>query len=119
MPVAAGEEAADSIRGVPLAVLYGGAALYLLARVGFMRYLNGRLNTERLAVVVLLVLVPVVASLASLAVLAAVLCALIGYETHRYAPLRHRIRHDPATSAGRRRDCQGASVSGASIHAAT
>ena len=54
---------------------------------------------SRLAVVVLLVLVPVVAllpALASLAVLVAVLCALIGYETHRYAPLRHQIRHHPA-----------------------
>jgi low temperature requirement protein LtrA len=94
-----GHTLADPIRGVPLAALYGGAALYLLAHVGFTRYLKGRLNTERLAVVVLLVLVPVVAllpALASLAVLAAVLCALIGYETHRYAPLRHQIRHHPA-----------------------
>jgi low temperature requirement protein LtrA len=71
-----GHMLADPIRGVPLAALYGGAALYLLAHVGFTQYLTGRLNRERLAVVVLLlVLVPVVAmlpALASLAVLAAV-----------------------------------------------
>jgi low temperature requirement protein LtrA len=91
-----GHTLADPIRGVPPAALYGGAALYLLAHVSFTRYLNGRLNTARLAVVLLLVLVPVVASLASLAVLAAVLCALIGYETHLCAPLRHQIRHDLA-----------------------
>jgi low temperature requirement protein LtrA len=89
---------ADPLYGVPLAALYGGAALYLLAHVAFKRYLMGVLNLERLVVVVLLLLlIPLVAmlpALVTLSVLAVILVALIGFETHRYAELRHRVRHD-------------------------
>jgi len=88
---------ADPIYGIPLAALYGGAALYLLAHVGFKYLMTGSLNAERIAVVVLLlVLIPLVShlpALATLAVLAVVLMALIGFETYRYAELRHEIRH--------------------------
>ncbi|HZG89256.1 MAG TPA: low temperature requirement protein A [Pseudonocardia sp.] len=88
---------ADPLYGVPLVALYGGAALYLLAHVGFKRYLTGQLNIERLVVAVLLVAVtPLVAMLpamASLAIVAVVLAALIGWETHRLAEQRHAIRH--------------------------
>ncbi len=94
---------ADSIYGVPLAALYGGAALYLLAHVRFTFCLTGAVNRARLAVVVLLVaLTPLVArlpALATLTVLTAVLVALIAYETVRYAEQRHAIRHD--TTHGR------------------
>lgn len=93
-----GHTLTDPIYGVPLGALYGGAALYLLAHVGFKRYVTAILNVERLCVVaLLLLLVPLVAilpALATLAILAAVLGALIGYETHRYAEIRHRIRHE-------------------------
>ena len=47
----------------------------------------------------LLALIPVVAllpALVTLTVLAAVLCALVGWETHRYAEERHRLRHEGA-----------------------
>ncbi len=88
---------ADPIYGIPLGALYGGAALYLLSHVGFTYLMTGVRNVERLVVVVLLVvLVPLVAhvpALATLAVLAVVLGALIGFETFRYAELRHRVRH--------------------------
>jgi low temperature requirement protein LtrA len=91
-----GHTVADPIYGIPLAALYGGAALYLLGHVGFKRYLTGSLNLERLVVVVvLLALIPVMAmlpALATLAVLAVVLSALIGYETFRYAEQRRQVR---------------------------
>lgn len=85
----------DPIYGVPLAALYGGAALYLLTHVVFKWYVAGPVNRERIAVVVL-VLVPLVAvltALLTLAVLAAVFGALITWETIRYGEVRYRIRH--------------------------
>jgi low temperature requirement protein LtrA len=92
-----GHRLADPIYGVPLAALYGGAALYLLAHIGFKAYLTGVVSRGRIvAVVVLLALIPVVAylpALVTLAVLAGVLCALAGWETRRYAEERDRIRH--------------------------
>lgn len=91
-----GHTVADPIYGLPLAALYGGAALYLLGHVGFKWYLTRSLNLERLVVaVVLLVLIPLVSmlpALVSLAVLAVVLTALIGFETFRYAEQRREIR---------------------------
>jgi low temperature requirement protein LtrA len=91
-----GHTVADPIYGIPLAALYGGAALYLLGHIGFKRYVTGSLNLERLVVAVLLLaLIPAVAmlpALVSLAVLAVVLSALIGYETFRYAEERRQVR---------------------------
>jgi low temperature requirement protein LtrA len=90
----------DPIYGVPLAALYGGAALYLLAHVVFKWYVAGPVNRERIAVVVLvLVLIPLVAvlpALLTLAVLATMLGALIAWETIRYGEVRHQIRHGTA-----------------------
>jgi low temperature requirement protein LtrA len=87
----------DPIYGVPLAALYGGAALYLLAHVGFKRYVTGTLNVERIVTaLLLLVLIPLVSGLPAmltLAVLALVLSAVVGYETVRHAEQRRRIRH--------------------------
>ena len=88
---------ADPLYGVPLAGLYGGAALYLLAHVWFKHHLTGHLSVVRIGVaVLLLVLIPVMAlvpALVSLAVLAVVVTALVAYETHRYRELRHAVRH--------------------------
>lgn len=85
---------------MPLAALYGGAALYLLAHVRLKVCLTGSVNRARLTVIALLVaLTPLVAglpALATLAVLTAVLVTLIAYETVRYAVQRHAIRHDTA-----------------------
>ena len=93
-----GHVLADPIYGVPLAALYGGAALYLLAHVAFTWYVVGLASRERIGLVVLvLVLVPLVAvlpALLTLAVLAVVLGGLIAWETMRYAEVRHQIRHD-------------------------
>jgi low temperature requirement protein LtrA len=88
---------ADPLYGVPLAALYGGAALYLLAHVWFKHYLTGNLSVVRTSVaVLLLVLAPVMAlvpALVSLTVLAVVVMALVAFETHRYRELRHAVRH--------------------------
>ena len=88
---------ADPLYGVPMAVLYGGTALYLLAHVGFKHFMTGNLSVLRIVVAVLLVaLAPVMAlvpALVSLTVLAMVVMTLVGIETHRYRELRHAIRH--------------------------
>jgi low temperature requirement protein LtrA len=88
---------ADPLYGVPLAALYGGAALYLLAHVWFKHYLTGNLSVVRTSVaVLLLVLAPLMAlvpALVSLTVLAVVVMALVAFETHRYRELRHAVRH--------------------------
>jgi low temperature requirement protein LtrA len=93
-----GHGLADPISGVPLAALYGGAALYLLAHVVFKWYVTGSINRERIAVVALvLVLIPLVTllpALLTLTVLAVVLGALLAWETNRYAQIRHQIRHN-------------------------
>jgi low temperature requirement protein LtrA len=91
-----GHTVVDPIHGIPLAALYGGAVLYLLAHVGFKRYLTGSLSIGRLvAGALLLALIPGAATLpalVSLAVLAVVLSALIGFETFRYAEQRRQVR---------------------------
>ncbi|MFC7656042.1 low temperature requirement protein A [Pseudonocardia benzenivorans] len=105
--VGGGEEhsLSDPIYGVPLAALYGGTALYLLAHVWFKWYAMHELSRARIAVaVVLLAVTPLVASipaLATLAVLAVVLVAMVGWETHRYAELRHHVRHGDHPSGSR------------------
>ncbi len=86
-----------------LAALYGGAALYLLAHVGFKMRVLHTVTVQRIVVaIVLLLLVPLttwLAPLAALAVLAGVLVLLTGYEMIRFATARDAVRHRPATPA--------------------
>ncbi len=88
---------ADPLYGIPLAVLYGGTALYLLAHVWFKHFMTGKLSVLRIVVAVLVValapLMALVPALVSLTVLAVVVMALVGIETHRYRELRHAVRH--------------------------
>jgi len=89
---------------VPAAALLGGAALYLLAHVGFRLRNMHSLNRRRLlCALVLLALLPAAlavkpAALVMLAVLAGVLTALITYEALRFAEARERIRHKQPVS---------------------
>jgi low temperature requirement protein LtrA len=87
----------DPLYGVPLLAMYGGAALYLLAHVGFAYRCYRDLKVFRLvAAAVVLVLVPLVSylpALASLAVLSALLIALNVTESVRFRELRDEIRH--------------------------
>jgi len=86
----------DPLYGVPLAALYGGVALFLLAHIGFRLRTTGVLEWPRLvAVVLLLVAIPAVAalpSLVTLAVLTALVAALVCFETFRYAEKRDKVR---------------------------
>jgi len=88
---------ADPLYGVPLAALYGGVALFLLAHVGFRLRTTGVVEWPRLVVVlVLLAAIPAMANLASLvtlAILTALVAVLVGFETVRYAEQRHNVRH--------------------------
>ncbi|MQY17875.1 hypothetical protein NRB20_09420 [Nocardia sp. RB20] len=90
----------DALHGIPLFALYGGAAGYLLALVGFRHYATKVVLWPRLvAAVVILALVPlasILPAMAALAVLCAALGALIAWETVRYAGPREQVRH-PAT----------------------
>jgi len=77
--------------------MLGGLALYLLAHVAF-RWRNvHRFSTQRVAVAVLcLALIPlaaVIPAVATLALAATLMVGLIGYESWRFAALRHRLRH--------------------------
>jgi low temperature requirement protein LtrA len=88
---------ADPLYGVPLAALFGGTALYLLAHVLFKHCMTGQLSIIRIIVAVLLVavapLMALVPALVSLTVLAVVTMTMVGIETHRYREVRHAIRH--------------------------
>jgi len=92
-----GHRLSDPIYGVPLATLIGGTVLYLLALVAFKRFLTGSLGVLRIGTAVLLVaLAPVLAmlpALLTLLIVAAVLVGLVAVETHRFAELRHTVRH--------------------------
>jgi low temperature requirement protein LtrA len=93
----------DPLKLVPAVALLGGAALYLLAHVAFRLRNMGSLSTRRLVcALVLLALIPAgtaLPALATLGVLAALLVALILYEALRYADVRERVRHQPASAA--------------------
>jgi low temperature requirement protein LtrA len=88
---------ADPLKGIPLAALFGGVALYLLALTAFKRYVAGSVTLERVVAAVLLLalapLMPLVPALVALTVLTAVLVALAARETHRFREVRHHIRH--------------------------
>ncbi len=87
----------DKLYGAPLWALYGGAAIYLLAHVGFAYRCYRSLKVFRLVTAALLVaLVPVMANfpaLWSLGVLAVVVIALNTVESIRFRSARDEIRH--------------------------
>jgi low temperature requirement protein LtrA len=94
------EHVDEPLKLVPAAALLGGLAAYLVAHVLF-RYRNvHRFSWQRLlAAAVLVALLPAAVELAALillAVAAVLLTALIAYETHRFAELRDRLRHQLA-----------------------
>jgi len=90
----------DPLTAETAVAMLGGAALYLLAHIGFRLRNVGTLNRQRLVcAAILIALVPLavhLASLATLAILAAVLAALIAYEAIRFADSRERVRRELA-----------------------
>ena len=98
------EHVDEPLATVPAAAMLGGTAVYLLAHVAF-RWRNvHRFSKERLACAVLLLALVRLAieidALLTLAILAVLLALLLVYETHRYAELRERMRHQLAADQG-------------------
>ena len=94
----------DSLAALPLAAMYGGAILYLLAQVAF-KYRNWHtLSRPRLITsAVILLLIPAAAqipALAALAVLTAAMITLITFESLTYSELREQVRHVDDLEAG-------------------
>jgi low temperature requirement protein LtrA len=109
----AGHELADPLALVPLATMYGGVALYLLAHVAF-RYRNVHsINVQRVvAAVVVVALIPLAAQLAALgadAVLTGVMVTLIALEALVFADVRRRVRHEEDVAVSRIGDSSPAS----------
>jgi low temperature requirement protein LtrA len=96
------EDVDGSLGAVLTTALLGGAALYLLAHVGFRLRNVGTLNRQRLVTALLLLaLIPAagrIPALSAVAVLAALLATLVGYEATHFAQARDRIRHQPTAS---------------------
>jgi low temperature requirement protein LtrA len=93
----------ESLDLVPAAAMLGGTAIYLLGHVAFRLRNVHSLNKHRLAcAIVLVALLPAAVelpALATVAILSAVLTALIGYESVRFAGSRDRVRHEAAGEA--------------------
>jgi low temperature requirement protein LtrA len=87
----------EALETVPAVALCGGAALYLLAHVGFLFRATGRVFRRRsIGVVLLLALVPAalaIPALAALALVAAVCSLVVAYEAIRYRGDRIVVRH--------------------------
>jgi low temperature requirement protein LtrA len=86
----------DPLTGTALWALYAGAAVYLIAHLGFRARNVGSVNVPRAVTAGVLLLAPLAVSplpaLAQLAVLAAVLVVLLSVEVVRYAEARAAIR---------------------------
>jgi low temperature requirement protein LtrA len=93
-----GHDLSDPLKGIPLGLLYGGAAVYLLAHIAFRLRNVGTLNRPRLGVALALLplggLAAGLPALAALGLLAAVLLGLVAFEALRFAEARDKIRHE-------------------------
>jgi low temperature requirement protein LtrA len=82
---------------VPAVALCGGAALYLLGHVAFLRRTTGRVFRRRtIGAIVLLALIPfavVIPALAAVALVGAVCALVVAYEVLRHREHRVQVRH--------------------------
>lgn len=89
-------QAGAHLTGIPLFLMFGGVALYLLALVVFKFYALRRVTAVRVVTTVVVLLVAIVATLlpglVSLALLTAILAAMVGYETVHIPELRAKVR---------------------------
>ena len=96
-------ELSETLPILPLASMYGGVALYLLAHVAFRFRIWHHVFVLRMASAVLIVaLIPLAAqipALASLALLTGVMVGLIAVETMRGSEFRERVRHEDDATA--------------------
>jgi low temperature requirement protein LtrA len=88
----------DPLATLPLAAMYGGVALYLLAQVAFkFRNWHTWSRTRLIASAVILLLIPAatqIPALAALGVLTGVMAVLITFESMTYSELREQVRHE-------------------------
>jgi low temperature requirement protein LtrA len=93
-------ELSRSLHSVPLAALYGGVVLFLVAHAAFKYRTWHHVAVRRLVVAALLfVLIPAareLPALAALGLLAAVMVVMIATEAVRYSEVREQIRHEEA-----------------------
>jgi low temperature requirement protein LtrA len=105
----AGDEAhhdlAAALPSLPLAAMYGGVALYLLANVAFKYRIVRSANVHRtVAGVLLLALIPVAAqipALAALGMLTAIMVGVIAFEAVRFSEIREQVRHEEDAAVSR------------------
>jgi low temperature requirement protein LtrA len=87
----------DALHTVPAVALCGGAALYLLAQIAFLRRTIGRIFRRRtIGALVLLALIPaalVIPALAALALVGAVCSLVVAYEAIGRREYRVQVRH--------------------------
>jgi len=87
----------DALHTVPAVALCGGAALYLLAQIGFLRRTIGRIFRRRtIGAIILLALIPaalVIPALAALGLVAAACSLIVAYEAIGRREHRSLIRH--------------------------
>ena len=91
-------ELSEALEVLPIAAMFGGVALYLLAHVAF-RYRNVHsVNVQRVVVAVLMIaLIPGAArmpALAALGLVSAIMIALIVFEATKFSDIRDRVRHE-------------------------
>jgi low temperature requirement protein LtrA len=95
----------EALALLPLAAMYGGVALYLLANVAFKYRIVRRANVHRsLAAALLLVLIPLAAqipALAALGLVTAVMVAVIAFEAVRFSDIREQVRHEEDEAVSR------------------
>ncbi|MGZ5345164.1 MAG: low temperature requirement protein A [Actinomycetota bacterium] len=93
-----GHDWTDRLATAPLAAMYAGVAVYLLALVAFHYRVAHTIKRMRIATAVLLILLAPAAAqlpaLGALAVVTAVMVGLIAAESVRFADDRERIRHE-------------------------
>lgn len=90
-------ELSDRFPLVPLATMYGGVALYLLAQVAFKHRTWHTVSAARMvATIVIIALIPLAAlipTLGALGLLTAAMVGLITFESLSFSDLRERVRH--------------------------
>jgi low temperature requirement protein LtrA len=95
----------EALPGLPLAAMYGGVALYLLANVAFKYRIVRSANVHRMvAGVLLLALIPVAAEMPALAapgLLTAVIVGVIAFEAVRFSEIREQVRHEEDAAVSR------------------
>lgn len=95
----------EALASLPLAAMYGGVALYLLANVAFKYRIVRSVNVHRIAAgALLLALIPLAAqipALAALGLLTAVTVAVIAFEAVRFSEIREQVRHEEDAAVSR------------------